>query len=401
MNDNAQPAARARKPWPAVFSIAVSSFSLVSAEFLPVGLLNAMAADLGISVGTAGLLVAASGLLAAISAPALTILAGQRDRRQVLLALSLLLTLSNLLSMTATGLPAMLAARVLLGIAVGGFWSLGASTANRLAPAGSEARATSVVYAGISVGIVLGVPLGTLIGQELGWRNAFAAASVVSALAYAVQYVSLPTVTQATRISARQLFRLAARPAIMQALLITVLAKGTQFATYTYVEPYLSDVTAASGYFITLALLVYGGAGVIGSLLGGMGADRSLRGTLAVVLAAATSALALLCVAGSSSAVALFCLLVWGAAFGALPLCLQLWIMRLAGDELEGGAALFVTCVQSSIAIGSALGGQLVNHYGAAADMGVGAALFLASLAFAWRAMAAPAMRGRVPAGAD
>ena len=231
MNDNAQPAARARKPWPAVFSIAVSSFSLVSAEFLPVGLLNAMAADLGISVGTAGLLVAASGLLAAISAPALTILAGQRDRRQVLLALSLLLTLSNLLSMTATGLPAMLAARVLLGIAVGGFWSLGASTANRLAPAGSEARATSVVYAGISVGIVLGVPLGTLIGQELGWRNAFAAASVVSALAYAVQYVSLPTVTQATRISARQLFRLAARPAIMQALLITVLAKGTQFAT--------------------------------------------------------------------------------------------------------------------------------------------------------------------------
>ena len=88
-----------------------------------------------------------------------------------------------------------------------------------------------MVYAGISVGIVLGVPLGTLIGQELGWRNAFAAASVVSALAYAVQYVSLPTVTQATRISARQLFRLAARPAIMQALLITVLAKGTQFAT--------------------------------------------------------------------------------------------------------------------------------------------------------------------------
>ena len=126
-------------------------------------------------------------------------------------------------------------------------------------------------------------------------------------------------------------------------------------------------MTAASGYFITLALLVYGGAGVIGSLLGGMGADRTLRGTLAVVLAAATSALALLCV--SSSAVALFCLLVWGAAFGALPLCLQLWIMRLAGDELEGGAALFVTCVQSSIAIGSALGGQLVNHYGAAADM--------------------------------
>ena len=144
----------------------------------------------------------------------------------MLLALSLLLTLSNLLSMTATGLPAMLAARVLLGIAVGGFWSLGASTANRLAPAGSEARATSVVYAGISVGIVLGVPLGTLIGQELGWRNAFAAASVVSALAYAVQYVSLPTVTQATRISARQLFRLAARPAIMQALLITVLARA-------------------------------------------------------------------------------------------------------------------------------------------------------------------------------
>ena len=183
----------------------------------------------------------------------------------------------------------------------------------------------------------------------------------------------------------------------MQALLITVLAKGTQFATYTYVEPYLSDVTAASGYFITLALLVYGGAGVIGSLLGGMGADRTLRGTLAVVLAAATSALALLCVAGSSSAVALFCLLVWGAAFGALPLCLQLWIMRLAGDELEGGAALFVTCVQSSIAIGSALGGQLVNHYGAARTWRRRGAVPVAR----WRAMARARHARPRPAGAD
>ena len=157
MNDNAQPAARARKPWPAVLSIAVSSFSLVGArEFLPVGLLlNAMAADLGISVGTAGLLVAASGSLAAISAPARTILAGS-DRRQVLPRAQPSADPVEPAVHDGHGLPAMLAARVLLGIAVGGFWSLGASTANRLAPAGSEARATSVVYAGISVGIVLG-----------------------------------------------------------------------------------------------------------------------------------------------------------------------------------------------------------------------------------------------------
>ena len=197
LHERQRPARRPRQETLAggVF-IAVSSFSLVSAEFLPVGLLNAMAADLGISVGTAGLLVAASGLLAAISAPALTILAGQRDRRQVLLALSLLLTLSNLLSMTATACRPCWP-RACCSASRWAALGLGASTANRLAPAGSEARATSVVYAGISVGIVLGVPLGTLIGQELGWRNAFAAASVVSALAYAV-HVSLPTVTQAT-----------------------------------------------------------------------------------------------------------------------------------------------------------------------------------------------------------
>lgn len=375
-------------PWPAVFSIAVSSFSLVSAEFLPVGLLNAMAADLGIAVGTAGLLVAVSGLLAAISAPALTILAGQRDRRQVLLALSAMLTLSNLLSMVANGLAAMLVARIILGIAIGGFWSLGASTASRLASDGQQARATSVVYAGISVGIVLGVPLGTLVGQEMGWRNAYAAASAVSLVAFAAQYFTVPSLLERTRISVRVLASLLARPAILRALALTVLAQGTQFATYTYLEPFMSEVTGVGGYFITLALLVYGGAGVVGSLLGGVGADRSLRHTLAAVLALTAAALALLYYAGVFPAAVLFGLFAWGLAFGAMPLCQQLWIMRLSGKELEGGAALFVTSVQGSIAIGSSLGGLAVNHYGAAANMGGGAILFLGSLALAWLSMA-------------
>ncbi|WZB63401.1 MFS transporter [Achromobacter xylosoxidans] len=401
MNDNAQPAVRARKPWPAVFSIAVSSFSLVSAEFLPVGLLNAMAADLGISVGTAGLLVAASGLLAAISAPALTILAGQRDRRQVLLALSLLLTLSNLLSMTATGLPAMLAARVLLGIAVGGFWSLGASTANRLAPAGSEARATSVVYAGISVGIVLGVPLGTLIGQELGWRNAFArrqrrlgaglcgpvcqpahrdagdahqrppavppwrrggdhagAAHHRAGQGHAVRDLHLRRTLSVRRDGRERLFHYPGPAGVWRR------RRHRQPAGRHGRRPYAARHAGR-------------GAG-----RRDLGARAALRGRFVLRRGAVLPA---------------------GLGRGVRrPAAMPAAVDHAAGGRRAGRRRGPVRDLRAEFdrdrfRPGRPAGQSLRRM----PDMGAGAALFLASLAFAWRAMAAPAMRGRVPAGAD
>lgn len=387
-----------KRQWLAVSSIAVASFSLVTAEFLPVGLLAGIAGDLGISTGTAGLAVAVPALVAAVAAPCLTIYAARRDRRSILLLLSALLVVSSLMSMYAPNWLFLLAARVVFGVALGGFWAIGASLPQRIMAPHAVGRATSLVYLGVSIGIVIGVPAGTLIGQHLGWRAAFAVAAGAAFLALLFQWFVLPKTPGSSKLTAAHLMQLAARPATMTALGVTTLAIGAQFATYTFVEPFLKAVTGADPSFVAITLAAYGVAGIVGSVAGGVGIDRSLPMTLLAVLLTTAAALALLSVFGHYSIAALSLIAAWGLAFGALPLCLQLWNARLAHPEVEAGAALFVGVLQASIAIGSAAGGLVVDHLGVRANMVAGALLFVlaAGLTLLARRRAIP---GAAPAG--
>lgn len=369
-----------RQLWLAVVSLAVSSFSLVTAEFLPVGLLGPIAQDLGVSIGTAGWLVAMPALLAALAAPSLTIFAARRDRRKILLALTALLAASMLLSIFAASWTILLAARMVLGIAVGGFWAIGASLPGRMMPPQAVGRATSIVYMGSSVGIVLGVPIGTLIGQHYGWRVAFALSSATAILAFASQWWALPHIKGNASLRARDLVGIVRQPATIIALFVTMLAVGTQFGTYTFIEPFLTGVTGVSASIVAAALLAYGAAGLIGSMLGGFGADRSLAMTLNLVLLTTMAALAGLYLFGTSALASLTLILAWGVAFGALPLCLQLWSMRLAYPQIEAGSALFVGFLQISIAAGSAAGGMSVDRLGLHNTMGIGASIFVLAL---------------------
>ena len=380
------PSATARWPWLAVGSIAVSSFSIVTAEFVPVGLLATIAREFDVTIGSAGFLVAMPALVAAIAAPSLTLYAAQRDRRSILLALSILLAVSNLVSAVATSWLVLLLARFLLGIAVGGFWAIGASLAGRLVPADSSGRATSIVYAGVSIGIVLGVPVGTAIGQAFDWRMAFAASGIVALIAVAAQWVLLPSLRFDAALRPRDMLSVALRPGVRIVLLVTLVAIGAQYATYTFIEPYLGQVTELSGGYVTLALLLFGGAGVAGSVLGGIGADRSIRLTLMVVLATIAVALAGLFAFGDRTWAAMVIMIIWGVAFGALPLCLQLWTMREAEPAIEAGSELFVSILQVAIALGAAIGGVIVNLSGLASTMGIGALLFVVTCALVARA---------------
>lgn len=351
--------------WAAVASLALGVFGLVTAEFLPASLLTAMAADLSVSEGAAGQTVTATALIGAIAAPSIPLLTRRLDRRHVMIALTLLLLLSNGLAATAGSLPALLVARVLLGVALGGFWSMSAALAMRLVPEHRFARAMSIILTGVSVATVCAAPIGAWMGELWGWRSAFAAAGVVSMVTLVAQLCSLPALPPKANPDLRVLGELLTRPGVRMALLAVLLVISGHFAGFTYIRPLMENITGLSVGAISAILLGYGIGGFFGNFVGGYIAGRSERhaivfgGTLIAVLAAS------LLLAGHSSTVTAVAVVLWGFAFGAFPVGFQIWIVRAAPDQAEGAGGLLVAAFQVAIATGAMGGGLLVDSIGA------------------------------------
>jgi multidrug resistance protein len=351
--------------WPAIASLGLGVFGLVTAEFLPASLLTAMAADLHISDGAAGQAVTATALVGAVAAPSIPLLTRRFDRKPVMLALTLLLIVSNVLAATAGSLAVLLVARVMLGIALGGFWSMAGALAMRLVPENVFARAMSVILTGVSVATVCAAPIGAWMGDLWGWRSAFVAAGVVSVVTLVAQFFTLPSLPPRDNPSLRVLGELLARPPVRMAMLAVLLVISGHFAGFTYIRPLMEQVTHLSVGAITAILLGYGIGGFFGNFAGGAIAGRSERlaivfgGGLIVVLAAS------LLIAGSSMAVTAVAVALWGFAFGAFPVGFQTWIVRAAPDQAEGAGGLLVAAFQIAIASGAIGGGLLVDHIGA------------------------------------
>ncbi|MEH0981380.1 MFS transporter [Micromonospora sp. CPCC 205556] len=222
-------------------SVAVLCFLLVLSEFLPIGLLPQISAGVGISTGTAGLMIVTPGLIAAVTAPLVTIAAGRRDRRHVLIILSGLLAASNALVAVAPNLEVLLFARILLGVAVGGFWALGIGIAVRLVPADTVDRASSVITAGISAATVISLPLGALIGHLVGWRVGFLGAALAALLALVSLVALLPALPPSASVGMAALTAAARRSGVRRVALATVLVFLGHFASYTYITPFLQE----------------------------------------------------------------------------------------------------------------------------------------------------------------
>ncbi|MGW5698670.1 MFS transporter, partial [Streptomyces asiaticus] len=190
--------------WPAVVAVAVGTFAVVTTEMLPVGLLTSIGSALGVSDGTAGLAMTVPGLVAALAAPLLTVTVGRYDRRLVLCGLMVLLAVANLLSALAPGFAVLLFARVLVGVSIGGVWSIAGGLAVRLVPERSAGHATTLIFSGIAVASVLGVPIGTLIGDLVHWRVAFAAFAALSLAVAAAMAVTLPSLPATGTIRLRE-----------------------------------------------------------------------------------------------------------------------------------------------------------------------------------------------------
>ncbi|THA73886.1 MFS transporter [Streptomyces sp. A0642] len=358
----------------AVLSVTLGIFAVVTTEILPIGLLTPIGADFAVADGTAGLMMTMPGLLAAVAAPVVTLATARADRRLMLGAFVLLLAVADFLTAAATAYWVVLLARVLVGVTIGGFWSVGVGLAARLVPARSAGRATAVVFAAVPLGSVLGVPAGTLIGDLAGWRTAFVTMGLLSAGVLALLLLTLPALPpeQVTRPAVlRDLLR---EPGTGFALLTTFLVVLAHFGTYTYVTPFLREVTHAGPGTVTGFLLVYGCAGVAGNFLGGALVTRRPHATFGAAAALIALATALLPFLGRSEAGALALLVLWGLGYGAVPVCSQNWFARAATRTPEAASVLFTASFQATIAIGALAGGFVVDHATLPAVMALGAA---------------------------
>ncbi len=376
----------AREPadaWLAVLSVALSAVVFCTTEFLPIGLLRYISAGMHVSEGTAGLMVTAPGLLAAVAAPLVAVGVGRIDRRRVLLALAALLVVSNLVSMLAPSFPVLIAGRVLFGVGLGGFWAVGAGLGGRLVRATSVGRATSLIFAGVSIGMLVGGSGGALVGEVLGPRAAFGGALALSLLGLGALALWVPSLPVDRRMPARELLGIVTTPAGRTGLLAMLLVLCGQFAAYTYVTPFLAQHAHFDAKTISAILFGYTLVGLVGNFIGGVFAGRHLKATFAATIVLFFASVLLLPMLGLSQGWALALMAAWGLAYGAMPLALQMWMASAAPHAPEGGMALFVANFQASIALGSFVGGVVVDRLGvleamtASGLLGVGALFVL------------------------
>nr|WP_308925817.1 MFS transporter [Janthinobacterium sp. J1-1] len=361
-------------------------FALVASEFLPVSLLTPIAGDLGVSEGLAGYGIAISGAFAVLASLSIARLAGNMDRKLLLLLLTGLMGVSGLIVGLAPNYPAYLLGRALIGVVVGGFWSMSAAVAMRLVPAASVARALAVFNGGNALATVVAAPLGSYLGGTVGWRGAFLCLVPVSLLALAWQWISLPAMKTAPRPAAGgQVFSLLKQPLVVSGMLAVGMFFMGQFMLFTYVRPFLETVTRVDFSTLSMVLLVTGIAGLLGTMLIGTLLQWSMYRTLVLTpLLMAVIALALT-VAGGWLPAAFVLLGLWGLMATAAPTGWWSWLAKALPRDAEAGGGLMVATVQLCIALGSVIGGMLFDGIGYRATLIASAALLLLAALLAWR----------------
>lgn len=351
-----------RHAWTAVIAVGLATFSVVTTEMLPVGLLTSIAGTLSITTGSAGLMISLPALLAALFAPFVVIASGGIDRRWILCGLLTLLVVANLASALAPDLNVMLAARILVGFCMGGIWAIAGGLASRLVPEKAIGLATSIIFGGVAAASVLGVPLGAFIGDIIGWRWAFGIMAIFSALVLAFHLAVIPALPVTGSANLSDFIALPGNRKIQTGLLLTLLLVTSHFVAFTFVRPLLISVSGFDSQWIGAILLAYGIAGIVGNFLVGITAARYTAFTLTAIATGLVLTPLLFIVAGQSvtggSGVLIFC----GLAYGGLSVGLMTWMMKAAPRAVEIAAALYVGVFNTGIALGSWSGGQIVDR---------------------------------------
>jgi DHA1 family purine ribonucleoside efflux pump-like MFS transporter len=353
--------------WNAIWSLTIGVCGLIIAEFLPAGMLTPMAKDLGVSEGLAGQAVTATSILAVLTSLSIAFLTRKLNRRTVLLSLSFLLALSSLIVAFAPGFKVVLLGRIVLGISLGGFWSMATAISIRLVPASDLPKALSLIFGGSSFASVLAAPLGSFLGNIVGWRSVFLFAAAVGVIAFIWQLAALPSLKPNGTTRLRTAIDVLKTPEFGAALMAIMFVFCGRFASFTYLRPFLEQTTHASPTWVSVVLLVFGLAYFAGNVF----APRMIQRDIRNALLAPPLLLALISIGflffGSSLFATIILVFLWGAGFGPIPPAWSTWVAKKVPEHAETGGGLYVAAVQSSAAIGASLGGYAFDLKGSSA----------------------------------
>ncbi|WP_410874422.1 MFS transporter [Nocardia sp. A7] len=362
-----------RRVWPALLTMFLGSFTLVTAEFLPPGVLTVLANDLNVPEGVVGLSVSATALTALLAALGSGALFPCMDRRTLLIGLTIGAAVSNVVVALAPNIVLLLIARLLLGLAVGGYWSMALVIAAKLVPAERLGKAMMIVNAGTTVATVAGVPLGVLLSTYAGWRTTFLVAAALTAATAVAVRLMLPPIAPSKGIGFAALGNALRAPGVTLGLVSMVAIVGGHFAGYTYVRPALAELLGAGPAMIPVLLALFGVGGLVGNFVLGALADRHLGALLLAVPTAIGLSLLAIIASATFAPLAYLAVVVWGAAFGGILNLVQVWVSRVLPDRMEAGSGLIVGGFQLAIILGSAVGGRGVDGIGLAATYALGA----------------------------
>ncbi|TCK72494.1 MFS transporter [Acidipila rosea] len=363
--------------WSAVGSMALCVALLIASEFMPVSLLTPIAHDLHSTEGMAGQAISISGLFAVATSLLIATIAGRFDRRHVLIGMTGLMLSSLVIIAMAPNFAVLMVARALLGVVIGGFWSLATATVMRLVPVGSVPKALGVVYTGNAVATAFAAPIGSYLGGIIGWRGVFFALTPLAVANLIWQWISLPSMPPQAANPVGKLAGLLRRRHVAFAMLGVMLTFAGAFATFTYLRPFLETYTRVSVPQLSLLLLGLGLAGFVGTYGATTMVRRHLYSLLTgLPLALGAVTLGLLAVRYHIVGVAV-AMFAWGALNSAIPVCWSTWLTKGISDEPESGGGLMVGAIQLSIMLGAGFGGLLLDHISVAATLVGGTILLL------------------------
>lgn len=371
----------------ALLALTLSAFAIGTTEFVIVGLLPTVAADLSISIPSAGLLVSLYALGVAVGAPVLTALTGKLPRKALLLALMALFTAGNLRAWQAPSYETLVAARILTGLTHGVFFSIGSTIATGLVPREKAASAIAIMFTGLTVALVTGVPLGTFIGQHFGWRETFLAVAALGVVSFIGSALFVPRhLAHTPPASLLQQAKVLAEPRLLLVYAKTAIGYGGTFIPFTFLAPILTDISGFSASAVGWVMLVYGVSVAVGNLWGGKLADRlGPIPALRIIFALLAAVLLLLQFTAPHPWLAVGTVLLWGAvAFGNVP-GLQVYVVkqaeRFTPQAVDVASGLNIAAFNLGIAGAAWAGGLIVTHLGLQHTPWIGALVVLVSLA--------------------